>query len=156
MKKREKCGGLSASPEYTVWFNMISRCRRENHPNFERYGGRGITVHPEWAVSFNAFIQAVGKRPTAKHWIERIDNDKGYVPGNVKWATRKEQMRNTRHNHWIEIDGRKQLLCDWAKERDIDQTTILHRIARGMSERDAVMVPARFGGRRASKRKKAA
>jgi len=70
----------------------------------------------------------------------------------VKWATHGEQMRNTRQNHWIEIDGVRKLITDWATEVGIHQTTIAHRIARGMSERDAVMTPARFGGRRASRR----
>ena len=91
-------------------------------------------------------------KPTPKHTIERIDNDRGYEPGNVKWALQKEQMNNTRQNHWITIDGVKKTLRQWASENDIHETTVSHRLDRGMSERDAIFTPARFGGRRATKK----
>ena len=144
--------GRSRTPEFWAWVNMLRRCHYPKHPNFASYGGRGITVCAEWRSSFAAFYSHIGPRPNAKHSIERIDNQAGYEPGNVKWATRAEQMRNTRANHWIEIDGQVKTVSDWAKACGIHFTTVHHRIARGMSERDAVLAPPRFGGRRASRR----
>ena len=144
--------GLSDSPEFWAWVNMLRRCLYKKHPNYPRYGGRGITVCQAWVTGFSAFLADVGERPTKFHSLDRIDNAKGYEPGNVRWATRKEQMSNTRGNHWIEIDGVRRTLREWATEKGIHETTLIHRLERGMSERDAVMTPARFGGRRASKK----
>jgi len=143
---------MSESPEFWAWVNMLRRCLYKKHPSFKSYGARGITVHAPWIAGFAAFLADVGKRPSKAHSLERINNNKGYEPGNVKWATRKEQMTNTRSNHWIEIDGEKNTLRGWAQLKDIHETTIIHRIERGMSERDAVLTPPRLGGRRATKK----
>lgn len=84
----------SRPPEYTVWQNMRARCLRATHPSYHRYGGRGITVCPEWA-DFRTFLADVGHRPGPGYSLERANNDGGYEPGNVRWATQSEQMRNT-------------------------------------------------------------
>ena len=144
--------GMRGSPEYSAWRAMIQRCRNGNHPEFENYGARGITVCDKWADSFEAFLSDMGVRPSSRHSIDRVNNEKGYSPENCRWATGSQQMRNTRGNHWIEIDGQRKLITDWAIEKDIHFTTICHRIERGMSERDAVLMPPRFGVRRASNR----
>jgi len=94
----------------------------------------------------------MGFRPASNFSLERIDNDGNYEPSNCKWATAKEQMRNTRQVHWIEIDGVRKTIGEWATDKDIHATTICHRIERGMTEREAVLSPPRWGGRRASKR----
>ena len=60
------------------------------------YGGRGISVFHEWVNDFMEFFKYVGKAPSVKHSIDRIDNDKGYFPGNVRWATSLEQRLNQR------------------------------------------------------------
>jgi hypothetical protein len=143
------------SPEYNAWANMTARCENPTHPNFKHYGARGIRVFSEWLGrgGFARWLAHVGRRPSALHSIERIDNENGYVPGNLRWATRGEQMRNTRANHWIEIDGERHTVSDWATLKGLHFTTIHHRLARGMSERDAVCIPPREGGRRMSKKK---
>lgn len=140
------------TPEKFAWRAMNARCHNPNHQNYKNYGARGIFVCPEWRNDYQAFLNHVGKRPSARHSIERMNNHLGYEPGNVKWATRDEQMRNQRGNHRITIDGVTKLITDWAKAKGLHQTTIAHRIARGMSERDAVMAPPRESGRRTSKR----
>lgn len=84
--------GMTLSPEYRVWRSMHQRCTNPKHVRYERYGGRGISVCERWN-SFENFFADMGARP-AGLTLERIDNHKGYGPGNCKWATWSEQNRN--------------------------------------------------------------
>ena len=92
------------TPEYDIWKAMKQRCANPNCKEFKDYGGRGITVCAEWAKDFGAFIASVGRRPAKGLTLDRIDNSKGYEPGNVRWATRAEQSRNRRVNKLDETD----------------------------------------------------
>jgi hypothetical protein len=87
---------LSRTPEYRCWQQIKARCLNPNHRAFPHYGGRGITIAPEWADDFLAFLRHVGPRPSEGHSLDRIDNDAGYVPSNVRWATWEEQAANRR------------------------------------------------------------
>jgi hypothetical protein len=84
------------TPEYEIWRSMIKRCENPNHHAYARYGGRGINVHPEWRTSFAAFLRDVGRRPSQDLSLDRINNDGDYEPGNVRWATAKQQANNRR------------------------------------------------------------
>ncbi len=83
------------TPENTAWQNMRARCLRPSHPSYKNYGGRGVTVCDEWE-SFEQFLQDVGRRPGPGYSIDRVDNDGGYEPGNVRWATVAQQAANKR------------------------------------------------------------
>jgi hypothetical protein len=85
------------SPEYHAWEAIIQRCRNAKNPNYNRYGGRGITVCERWLHSFENFLEDMGRRPSPKHSIDRENNDKGYYLENCRWATRTEQQRNNRN-----------------------------------------------------------
>lgn len=88
--------GMRGAPEYDSWCRMIQRCTNKNGNRWENYGGRGITVCPEWRNDFAAFFAHVGSKPSPKHSLDRINNDGNYEPGNVRWATFSEQMFNRR------------------------------------------------------------
>lgn len=83
---------------------------------------------PEWEADFLAFKAAVGQRPTPQHTLERIENNLGYQPGNVRWATRKEQANNLRKNVLILFNGKTQTLAQWADETGIHYATLRHRV----------------------------
>lgn len=82
-------------PEYRVWAAMKSRCKNPRDSNFKRYGARGIDVCEEWKL-FNNFIQDMGRRPSDKHSIDRVNVNGNYEPGNCRWATLTQQALNQR------------------------------------------------------------
>lgn len=89
-----------------VWLAVKQRCFDTKFRDFHRYGGRGITLHPDWVHDFDAFFAHVGPRPSPKHSLDRIDNDRGYVPGNLRWATQTVQNRNSAQAKLTEMDVR--------------------------------------------------
>lgn len=122
------------TPEYIAYMNMIHRCYNVDRPGYENYGGRGIKVALKWLVSFENFLADMGIRPEG-HSIDRIDNNKGYEPGNCRWATREEQNKNRRirtvntfEKNLITIDGETKFLSHWCRELGISHTTIWNRV----------------------------
>lgn len=75
---------------------MKSRCFNKNGKSYKDYGGRGISVCEEWIKDPTAFLLYMGPKPSTKHSIDRINNNGNYEPGNVRWATSKEQAANKR------------------------------------------------------------
>jgi hypothetical protein len=92
--------GKSYHPLYPTWRNMIRRCLNPKDIGYKNYGGRGITVCKRW-LDVRKFISDMGDKPNPKYTIERINNNKGYYPGNCKWATWKEQYKNRRKHKYM-------------------------------------------------------
>lgn len=138
--------GGRRSPEYKAWASMRRRCENTASANFRLYGGRGIRVCPEWHV-FEAFLQDVDMRPGPGYSLDRIDNDGNYEPGNVRWATSKQQCRNTRANRYVELNGRRMTLVECAEQAGFVGRSGYHlihlRLRRGWSIERAVSTPIR-------------
>lgn len=93
--------GMSRTSTYRIWQNILVRCNNPSNRHYQNYGGRGITCEYK---SFEEFLADVGERPPF-HWIDRIDNDKGYEPGNCEWVSPRKNQENKRlSKYWI-IDG---------------------------------------------------
>ena len=88
-------GVRPATKEYTAWLNMHSRCGNPLVSSYAYYGGRGVRVTERWGV-YTAFLEDVGRAPSADYSLDRIDGCGDYAPGNVRWATKQTQMRNRR------------------------------------------------------------
>lgn len=127
--------GRKKHPLFDVWRGIKKRCFCPTSHGYENYGARGITMHPQWRDDFWEFVSAVGERPSPQHTIDRFpDNNGNYEPGNVRWATRSQQMENTRFNRMISANGKTQTAEAWAKETGIPKSTIFNRILRGWTD----------------------
>jgi hypothetical protein len=117
-----------AGVEMRTWIGMRQRCNNPNSRTWKDYGGRGIQVK---FGSFEQFLADVGKRPDGMT-VERIDNDGHYEPGNVRWATRKEQQRNRRNPVFVEIDGSRYRALDLVERYGLRHDVIKERAIRGL------------------------
>lgn len=124
--------GLCEIPEYKVWEAMKRRCFNAADEAYHRYGGRGITVCPQW-MDFATFYRDVGDRPFERATIERIDNSGNYEPGNIRWATYTEQARNRRSNRLVEFSGRQMTVAEASLLSGIKPQTICWRLDQGWS-----------------------
>ena len=131
------------TPEYRAWADMIQRCYNPKRKRYKTYGGRPgnpIWVCNSWRNSYETFISDMGERPSPRHSLDRIDNDKGYTCGkcpeclangwtaNVRWATRHEQANKTTRNLYVEFNGKRQTVTEWARELGIKPKTLNFRI----------------------------
>ncbi len=133
--------GLTETPEYRIWRAMKTRCFNMNSQDYHLYGGRGITMDSRWTNSFEVFVSDVGPRPTNRHAIERIDNSKGYEPGNVRWATQKEQQRNRRNNRLVTIRGITHCIAEWCERYKVSQQLVSTRLRIGWGPIRAITTP---------------
>ena len=135
--------GMSGTPEFTSWASLKGRCCNPNNPSFKRYGGRGITVCERWLESFDNFYKDMGPRPSLKHSLDRIDVNGNYEPSNCRWATQKEQCRNTSANTIVTYNGKSQCAAAWEEELGFGRGRISHRLACGWGVEKAFNTPIR-------------
>lgn len=123
----------SQTPEYGSWGGMKQRCTNPNSVKYPTYGGRGIKVCDSWMNSFNNFFTDMGRKPSRRHTLHRIDNDGNYEPSNCEWATPKVQGRNTTRTVFVEIDGIRLCLSGWYEKLNIKpwQATEMTRVRFG-------------------------
>ncbi len=118
---------------------MVQRCHNPNTKKFHLYGGRGIVVCDRWR-KFENFLADMGERPEGMT-LDRIDGDKGYDPKNCRWATSKQQSRNTTQNVVLEHAGASRCIAEWSEITGIARGAISGRLRRGWSVRDALTLP---------------
>lgn len=111
----QRTHNLGNSPEYQTWTKMKLRCHDPKNSRYPGWGGRGIRVCRRWRDSFEAFISDMGRRPSPRHSIDRINNNGNYEPKNCRWALPSQQARNARFNKWVEIDNTRMCVKDWCK-----------------------------------------
>lgn len=134
--------GLSGTSAYANWRHMVARCANRDHPAYKDYGARGIDVCSRW-LDFETFYREFGVlRPSSKHSIDRIDNDKGYAPGNVRWALPEVQQNNRRDTKRIAFAGLVLSQSQWAKKIGLSGSALASRLKSGWPIAAALTEPA--------------
>ena len=126
--------GMSYSRLYRTWESMRDRCSRENQKGYVNYGGRGISVCPEWRDSFEAFYEwamATGYRDDLT--LDRIEVNGNYEPSNCRWIKNKDQQNNRRNNRFLTFNGKTQTIAQWAEEIGVEWWVIYDRLKNGWS-----------------------
>lgn len=131
--------GASKSPAYASWAAMHQRCTNPKCSAYPQYGGRGISVAPEWR-DFSAFLRDMGPRPEGTT-LDRIDVNEGYSPANCRWATRSEQQRNRRDTRRLVLGGTDKTVAEWAAQIGIDPNALLKRVRRGWTDDEILSTP---------------
>lgn len=138
LKHGEKGGDRrNRSPEYKAWDSIKQRCFNPNGRDWKWYGGKGIRISDEWRYDFRAFLSYVGRRPSPKHSIDRIDSNGHYEPGNVRWASWTEQANNRSNNR--DVNGLS--LKEAAAKAGIPYVTVKSRLSKGWSVQRALETP---------------
>lgn len=125
---------------YRKWDSMIGRCHRSSHPNFGYYGGRGVNVCCRWRESFDSFLADMGEAPPG-FWLDRIDNSKGYEPGNCRWVTPKQSAANRKKRPRVEGSIRQR-----ASVAGIPYQLVIQRVRRGWPIDKALSIPVQPSG----------
>jgi len=134
--------GYTGTLTHKRWRAMRARCMNPNASNYAKYGGRGITVCDRWR-SFENFLTDMGECMDESMTIERKNINLGYSPDNCRWATRKEQNRNTSANHMLFYKGKSLCIGEWAELLDMNSRTIMSRLNKGWSIEKALGMPVR-------------
>lgn len=134
---------------YSSWSSMRRRVSPNSRFYYRNYAGRGITLeHKPWE-KFENFLSDMGDRPDGMS-LERIDNSKGYSPGNCKWATMKEQVSNTRVAHRLTVSGVLLTATEAAALIGVSVTAVCNRIKKFGSEHTVAWVESKLGGKHES------
>lgn len=125
--------GMRHTRIYEIWCGIKKRCYNKNDKNYPKYGGRGISVCEEWKNDFSIFFSwAISHGYKDNLTIDRINNNGNYEPNNCRWITHAEQQRNRTNNIFIEKDGIKKTLSEWALEMNINPKVAYQRYKRNI------------------------
>jgi hypothetical protein len=130
ISERNRKHGMFGTKEYNAWAGIIQRCTNNRVKAYPRYGGRGITVCDRWIGSFETFYKDIGKAPSRRHQIERLDNDGPYSPENCAWALPEAQARNRRSSRLIQYQGESLTVAEWAQRSGVPYELLRYRLSR--------------------------
>jgi hypothetical protein len=133
--------GLRKTREYDLWRSIKKRCYHPEHRFYARYGGRGIKMYEPWLqdpLAFYTYLtEVLGPKPSPKHSLDRIDNDGNYCPGNLRWASKKEQVYNSSTiKTRLTFNNKCQTIPEWANELKLDKALLYRLKAKGWSDND--------------------
>ncbi len=131
--KSRRIHGWYGTSEWKTWDGMKQRCFNPNTSNYNRYGGRGITVCERWLHNVDNFIKDMGRRPSKNHSLDRIDIDGPYSPENCRWATWDEQNNNHSKNHIVEHNGERLTMSQWAKRLGLNYQQLTYHVRKGQT-----------------------
>ena len=143
--------GDSKSSEHCSWRGAKTRCFNPNDSEFHNYGKRGITMCERWVKSYLNFLKDMGRKPTPKHSLERINVNGNYEPSNCCWATQKQQCNNRRNNRLLTFRGRTQNVQRWAEELGLKKQVINGRLGLGWTADKTLSTPVLSTGRSAKR-----
>lgn len=127
---------------YRIWFDMKRRCYQKQNKRWDKYGGRGIKVCPEWVNDFQAFFDwSMAHGYADCLTIDRINMDGDYSPDNCRWADKFQQANNRSNNHYITYRGKTKTMMEWSKEIGMSYTTLRRRINSGWNVNEAFERP---------------
>jgi len=127
---------------YRCWQAMKARCYQLNNWKYSDYHGRGICVCDEWIHDYIAFRNwALNNGYSDNLTLDRIDNNGNYCPENCRWATARQQSNNTRRNHYVEYNGERRTISEWADHLGMPYNTLNQRFWRGWSAEKALTTP---------------
>lgn len=131
--------GMTDSPTWKTWKSMLDRCYLREHKSFKDYGSRGISVCPSWHTYEN-FLVDMGLRPDGLQ-LDRVNNDLNYAPGNCRWATPKQNCNNRRNSVFLEHNGDRLTIAQWAARLRCDPSALGNRLRNGWSVPEALTRP---------------
>jgi len=152
ISQKKRTHGMTGTPEYRCWRNMLNRCQLQTSTLYRHYGGRGIRVCERWRRSFKAFLDDMNRLPSPIHEIDRKDNDRHYSCGkcseclargwaaNCRWVESAEQARNKRTNVKVEYRGKILCVAELSRQPEcvVSEQSIRNRIKAGWSAELAI------------------
>ena len=129
----------------SAYKNMLDRCYNPEAPGYSHYGGRGIIVCGSWLQDKEQFIKDVGIPEQDNFQLDRINTDGNYEPGNVRWVSAKNNVRNRTNTLKLTIDEVTKPLAEWSEISGVNYAAIKRRVYKGWKHKEAVFTPANIG-----------